>query len=415
VAESITVSSGKSRGKKSGGPARPPFWRNVRVLRVVVQIVALVAVLLTLRWLFDNLVTGLDEQGIPTSFDFLDSPAGFAVRDSSFSSDSPVRDLIWVGVRNTLAVSIVGIALALVIGTLVGVGRLSTNWLVRKLATIYVETFRNIPVLVIIIFFGFALFTFGPLPAFNPTSPPKEIGIPGTDLNFAIVSKSRLGFLSITNQDHAAWFWAIVLVGGLIALLVWLWRTQVNVNTGKPHHRVAFALVTFIGISVVGFLILGRPVAWSSPEVSDSGRIIVGGLATNDGYIALTLALGVYTASHIAEIIRGSILAVPRGQGEAANALALSSFQRYRFVVLPQAMRIALPPIINQFLNLVKNSSLATAVAFPEITAVVKTAIGNGNPAPQLVLVLMGCYLVFSLFISLILNIVNRRSQPVGR
>jgi general L-amino acid transport system permease protein len=416
VAESITEPSARiAPDDPSGRSARPPFWRNVRFVRVVVQVVALVAVLFTLRWLFSNLVTGLDEQGIPTSFDFLDAPAGFSVRDSPFDPDSPVRDLIWVGVRNTAAVSIVGIALALVIGTLVGVGRLSTNWLVRKLATIYVETFRNIPVLVIIIFFGFALFTFGPLPEFNPTNPPNEIRFPGTDANVAIISKSRLGFLSIENGDRSGLFWAIMLVAGLIALLVWLWRTQVNVKTGEPHHRVAYAFVTIIGIGIVAFLILGRPVALSYPEVSESGRVIVGGIATNDGYIALTLALGVYTASHIAEIIRGSILAVPRGQSEAANALALSGFQRYRYVVLPQAMRIALPPIINQFLNLVKNSSLATAVAFPEITALVKTAIGNGNPAPQLVLVLMGCYLVFSLFISLILNIVNRRAQPVGR
>ena len=151
------------------------------------------------------------------------------------------------------------------------------------------------------------------------------------------------------------------------------------------------------------------------PTISESGRRIVGGIATNDAYVALTLALGVYTASHIAEIIRGSILAVPKGQNEASNALALSGFQRYRYVVLPQAFRIALPPIINQFLNLVKNSSLAIAVAYPDITAVVKTAIGNGNPAPQLILILMGCYLVFSLFISLVLNIVNRRLQLVGR
>jgi general L-amino acid transport system permease protein len=396
-------------------PSRPPFWRNVRVLRVVAQVGALIAVFLTLRWLFNNLVTNLDEQGIPTSFDFLDSPAGFSVRDSPFDPSSPIRHLIWVGVRNTAAVAVVGIALALVLGTLIGIGRLSSNWLVRKLCTIYVETFRNIPVLVIIIFFGFALFTFGPLPQFNPTSPPNEITFPGTDSNVAIISKSRLGFLSVANDDNAAVFWIVMLGALLLAVIVWTWRTQVNIRTGTPHHRVASVLATILGIGIVAFILLGGPLRWSLPEVSESGRTIVGGIATNDGYVALTLALGVYTASHIAEIVRGSILAVPKGQNEAANAVALSSFQRYRFVVLPQAMRIALPPIINQFLNLVKNSSLATAVAFPEITALTQTAIGNGKPAPQMVVVLMGCYLAFSLFISLILNIVNRRSQLVER
>ena len=172
---------------------------------------------------------------------------------------------------------------------------------------------------------------------------------------------------------------------------------------------------TLLVVGITAYIGLSGPVSISWPVVSESGRIIVGGIATNDGYIAITLALGVYTASHIAEIVRGSILAVPKGQNEAANALALSGFQRYRFVVLPQAARIALPPIINQFLNLVKNSSLATAVAFPEITSVVRTAIGNGNPAPQMILILMGCYLAFSLFISLIMNIVNRRLQIEGR
>ncbi len=394
---------------------RPPFWRDIRVLRVLAQIAAVVIVFFTLRWLLNNLLTNLDEQGIPTGFDFLDAPAGFAVRDSPFDPDSPIRHLIWVGVRNTAAVSVVGIVIALILGTLVGIGRLSSNWIVSKLATIYVETFRNIPVLVIIIFFGFALFTFGPLPIFNPSNPPNEVTFPGTDANVAILSKSRLGFLSIENNDNGGTFWLVMLAALIIAGIVWRWRTKVNEQTGESHHRVQYSLATFLAIGIVAYIVLGGPVGWSTPEVSESGRTIVGGIATNDGYVALTLALGVYTASHIAEIIRGSILAVPKGQGEASNALALSGFQRYRFVVLPQAFRIAVPPIINQFLNLVKNSSLAIAVAFPDITGVVRTAIGNGNPAPQLILILMGCYLAFSLFISLVLNIVNRRLQLVGR
>jgi general L-amino acid transport system permease protein len=394
---------------------RPPFWRDIRVLRVAAQIATLLAVVALLRWLFGNLVDNLERQGIPTDFGLLDAPAGFAVRDSPFDPESPVRHLLWVGVRNTAAVAVVGITIALVLGTLIGVARLSSNWIVRKLATIYVETFRNIPVLVIIIFFGFALFTFGPLPQFNPTSPPNEVTFPGTDLNIAIISKSRLGFLSLANEPNAGWFWLTMLFGLIVAAGVWRWRTKVSDATGAPHHRVLWSLGTFTIIGVTAFVAFGGPLRWSPPEVGETGRTIVGGLTTNDGYVALTLALGIYTASHIAEIIRGSVLAVPKGQTEASNALALSGFQRYRFVVLPQAFRIAVPPIINQFLNLVKNSSLAIAVAFPDITALVKTAIGNGNPAPQLILILMACYLAFSLFISLVLNIFNRQLQLVGR
>jgi general L-amino acid transport system permease protein len=394
---------------------RPPFWRDIRVLRVVAQVVAVVIAFVTARWLLGNLTSNLEEQGIPTGWDFLDNPAGFAIRDSPFDPTSPVRHLIWVGVRNTAAISIVGIVLALVIGTFVGIGRLSTNWLVRKLATLYVETFRNIPVLVIIIFVGFALFTFGPLPQFNPANPPQLIQIPGTDTNLMILSSSRLGFPSFQNNDNGGTFWIIMGIALLASIAVWIWRTRYNERTGEAHHRVLWSFGTLLVVGVIAYIGLSGPISISWPVVSESGRVIIGGIATNDGYIAITLALGVYTASHIAEIIRGSILAVPKGQNEAANALALSGFQRYRFVVLPQAARIALPPIINQFLNLVKNSSLATAVAFPEITSVVRTAIGNGNPAPQMILILMGCYLAFSLFISLVMNIVNRRLQIEGR
>ena len=175
------------------------------------------------------------------------------------------------------------------------------------------------------------------------------------------------------------------------------------------------SLSELLGISAVAFVALARPYRMSWPSVSESGRIIEGGFATNAGYMALTLALGLYTASHIAEIIRGSILAVPKGQSEASNALALNGFQRYRFVVLPQAMRIAIPPTINQFLNLTKNTSLGSAVAYPEITQLIRTAIGNGKPAVQLLLVLMIIYLSFSFLISLVMNVVNRRMQLVGR
>ena len=149
--------------------------------------------------------------------------------------------------------------------------------------------------------------------------------------------------------------------------------------------------------------------------LSENRRRIDGGFSVNWGFMSVTIALGLYTASHIGEILRGSILAVHHGQTEAANALALSGFQRYRFVILPQAMRIALPPTINQYLNLVKNTSLGTAVGFADLTAFTKTSIGNGRPAFQSILIMMAIYLSFSLIISLVLNILNRRMQLVSR
>jgi general L-amino acid transport system permease protein len=395
---------------------RPPLWRNVEVLKVVVQVVAVLGVAAVFWWLVNNLTTALDEQNLPFGIGFLDDPAGFTVRDSSFDPSSPIWKLLLVGIRNTLASAVVGIILAMVLGTLVGVGRLSGNWIVRKLSMLYVEVFRNIPPLVIIIFVGSALFVNNvALPAFNPSQPPRLVGVPGTDDNLLILSKSRLGFPSVMNADNVGVFWLLMAVALVAAIVVWVWRTKVNDETGEPHHRVLYSLGVLVGVGLIAYLLLGRPLRMSWPRVSESGRLIEGGLPTNDAYVALTLALGLYTASHVAEIIRGSILAVPKGQNEAANSLALSSFQRYRFVVLPQAFRIAIPPIINQFLNLIKNTSLAVAVAYPDVTQVVRTAIGNGQPATQMILALMLIYLTFSLLTSLVLNIVNRRFQLAGR
>lgn len=396
-------------------PARPPFWRDVRVLRIVAQIVAFVTVVLTVRYLLNNLVNNLNEVGISTKFDFLDSPARFQVKDSNFDPDSSIKALVWRGVQNTAASAFVGILLALAIGVIVGVGRLSTNWVVRKLSTLYVEILRNIPPLVIIIFIGFAIFTFGPFSPFTPASPPGEIKFPGTDATLLMYSNQRLGIPSIASGANSGVFWVVLLAALVVAAGVWTWRTRVNVATGDPHRRVLYSFGTFVALGLVGFLVLGGPIAGSFPKVSEDGRLIVGGLATNNAYVSVTFALALYTGSHIAEIVRGSILAVPKGQNEASSALALSGFQRYRFVVLPQAARIAIPPTINQFLNLTKNTSLAAAVAYPELTQLVRTAIGNDQPSPQMILILMGCYLSFSIFISLILNVVNRRFQLAGR
>jgi general L-amino acid transport system permease protein len=171
-------------------------------------------------------------------------------------------------------------------------------------------------------------------------------------------------------------------------------------------------MLAFAGL---GYLVLGGPFGVEWPSLSENRRLIVSGFAMNWGFMALTGALGLYTASHIAEIVRGSIQAVPKGQTEASSALALSAFQRYRFVVLPQALRIAVPPVINQYLNLVKNTSLGLAVAYAELTALTQTSIANGRPAVQSIVVMMAIYLAFSLTISLALNLVNRRLQLVTR
>lgn len=405
-----------TRVVSSDAIAAPGLWRDVRALKLIGQIVAVAAVAIALRWLFGNLITNLDRVGIPIDFGFLDQPTNFQIPfDPGFDPRSPVRSMVWVGVKNTLAAASVGITIAVVLGTLIGIARLSTNWLVAKLAMIYVEVFRNIPPLLIIIFFGAAVFTNGPFPLLNPTSEPTRLGVPGSDSDWLILSNTVWGIPSFASDGNTGAFWVAVLAGLAVAIGLWRWRTKVNVETGQDHHRVLWSVGAFAAITLVAFVVLGGPYVWSFPDVAESGRRIEGGFVLNSGYISVTVALGLYTASHIAEIIRGSILAVDKGQSEAANALALSGFQRYRFVILPQAMRIAIPPVINQFLNLTKNTSLGVAVAYAEITALTQSSIGNGRPAVPSLLVLIGIYLSFSFTISIVLNQVNKRFQVVGR
>jgi general L-amino acid transport system permease protein len=205
----------------------------------------------------------------------------------------------------------------------------------------------------------------------------------------------------------------VAAVALFLAVIVWVWRSRRFDRIGSPHHRVVWSLGVLVGIVLAAYLALGGPVEISHPELE--GRVLTGGISGLAAYFAMLAALVLYTASHVAEIVRGSILAVPKGQTEAANALALSGFQRLRHVVLPQAMRIAIPPVISQYLNYTKNTSLGIAVGYTEFTLIAFQAIGNGQPAPQLILLVMLGYLAFSLVISALVNMLNRRLQFVTR
>lgn len=387
---------------------RPPLWRNIRVLRIAVQVVVLVLVVLGIRQLLSNLVTGLEDTGISTSFDFLDAPTGFRIADSNFTPDSPSSELFLQGIKNTALVAVVGILLASVIGLLVGVARLSSNWLLAKLATVFVETLRNIPPLVVIIFFFAAMFR-DALPAIREA---RRVGSPVGDDTALLLSNSTFAVPSLVRESAFGAWLAVLAVAGAIAVALWIWRTRVEIATGRPARRVALSGGLLLAAVVLGLLLLDAlSMSWPTLEANR----VAGGFRFTTAYAALTLALALYTASHIAEIIRGSIQAVAKGQFEAAEALALTGFQRYRFVILPQALRIAVPPTINQYLNLTKNTSLAVAIGYPDLTNLTKSLIGNGKPAPQSILILMSIYLVFSLVISLIVNVLNLRFQLAGR
>lgn len=373
----------------------------------------MVVVFLIFRWLFGNLTANYARLNIGLDFGFLNRPTQFQISyHNEFNPRSPVWQMVMVGVKNTLLASVFGIVLAGVLGLIIGISRLSQNWLAARLASAYVEFFRNIPPLVIIVFFAFAVFLYGPLPNLRESI---EVNLPGTETNFLTFSNEEWGVPSFTSTGDLTLFGLLALVALGAAVLVWRWRTSVNEASGAPHHRVLWSLGVGLAFLTLAYLALGGPFQMTWPTLSENRRRIIDGFSVNAGFMSVAGALGLYTASHVAEIIRGSIQAVSSGQTEAANALALTSFQRYRFVVLPQAFRIALPPIINQSLNLVKNTSLAAAVGYSEITNLTQTSIGNGRPAVQSIIVLMAVYLSFSLIISFVLNVVNRRMQLVTR
>ncbi len=374
---------------------RPPPWRNVRVLRFAGQALFLVLVVVFILHVRHNLVVNLDRQGIRTDFGFLEQPAGFRIPDADFSPSSPISRAIYVGAVNTVKVSAIGIVLATVLGVLVGIARLSTNWLVRRAAAAYVEALRNVPVLVIILFWWLAVLLRLP-----------EIGR-AVDWNVLVISNRGLVGPGLDQTAGLGGFFAAGGLGLAAAAAVGYWRTRRFDRTGEPHHRVLWGAGVVLAFLVIGYVAFGRPFAVSLPERGELAT--TGGFRLSPEYAALLIGLVLYTASHIAEIVRGSILAVPRGQTEAANAVALSGFQRLRFVILPQAFRISVPPMANQYLNLVKNSSLGVAIAFPELTRVTRVAIGQQAPAPQAIAVLMGIYLGFSLVIALVTNLINRR------
>jgi len=383
-------------------PARPPFWRNVKVLRAVIQIIALLGVGVVVYVLFFNVTNNLRARGIRTDFEFLDQPFGVRIAGSDLSPGAPVRAALINGVKNTLALTVVGLPLLTILGVLVGVGRLSANWLVSKVSTVYVEILRNLPPLLLIVFAFQAVILRLP-PARSPVTP----------FGWFVISNLETHVPGFRAGEGYATFISIVGLALAVGALVWWWRTRVQQEAGAPHHRWAWSLGLVAVVATIAYLVIGRPLTITLPVLT--GRVVDGGFRGLGAFFAVMGALVLYTSSHVAEIVRGSIQAVPKGQTEAASALALSGFQRLRFVVLPQALRTALPPVINQYLNYVKNTSLAIVVGFAEVTLIAFQAIGNGQPAPQVIITLMAAYLVFSLVISLIINVLNRRLRMVTR
>lgn len=379
---------------------KTPLYRNVNVLSWVFQVAVFLVVLAVLLFLWGNYLENTRSSGIPTSFDFVDDPAGFSIPGADFTSTQSVQKAYTIGLLNTIRVSILGIVLATFLGILIGVGRLSRNWIVAKLTAAYVEAIRNIP-LIVLMTFAFLAVVLQVLPAIDDAW-----RIDG----LAIISNRAIGI---------PWYQGVsgfALVGALAAGAAgwWLlarWRHGVRDRTGESARAGLWGGGFFLLAVIIAWSVLGAEV--TLPEVD--GRQIVGGIRIDPSYFAVLIALVVYTASHIAEIVRGSIQAVPKGQGEAASALALTGFQRTTLIILPQAMRVAIPPLGNQYLNLIKNSSLGAAFSYFELTNVTQVAVGNGAPAVPAFTLALFFYVALSLFTSFFVNMANRRFELVER
>jgi general L-amino acid transport system permease protein len=377
--------------------ARPPLWRNLRVLRVAGQAVFVAALLLVLREMYLNAAFQLGERGTDLSFGFLDARSGFAIKESLFtySANQNFFRAFLVGATNAMLVAAVGIVLATLFGLLIGVARLSPNWLVRKIAQVYVEVFRNVPLLVQVVFWYVAVI----------------LAIPRIENSVAL-----LGFAFVSNRAAAVpalrpgpdfGAWALFVLAGIVAAwLTWRWRTGVNERTGQPAYRTVLSLAALVVVSALGYAVLEDPFQVELPEIGELSY--VGGLQMSPEFAGILVALVVYTAAFIGEIVRGSILSVAKGQKEAAQALGLRPTQQLRLVVLPQALRTAVPPVNNQYLNLWKNTSLAFAIGYPDLINISTTMINQAGHELQIFTMVVITYLATSLVISLAMNVVNR-------
>jgi general L-amino acid transport system permease protein len=380
-----------------------PFYRNVRVLAWLAQVAFALGVV-GLGWLLLSTMLGnLQKQGIPISFAFLPQPAGFGISEGlPFQPSQSYLTAFGVGVVNTLRAAVTGIILATLLGIGIGVARLSRNWLLERLATLYVETFRNVPLLLWLVFIYAAI---------RDTLPRLR---EGPALLWGTVLMSNRGIALAWPQTSTAYsaFQPWLLAGLGVGLGVWGWMTHRRRGTASPRRALGRGLAVCVVLWASGFVWTWLtthlpPVVWSVPHIE--GFNYQGGIVLSPEFAALLLGLVLYTASFIAEIVRAGILAVPKGQGEAARALGLSGRQTFVLVIFPQALRVIIPPLINQYLNLTKNSSLAIAVGYPDLFSIGLTINNQTGQAIPFVMMIMITYLSMSLLTSWVLNMLNRR------
>ena len=386
------------------------IWRHTKVLQWALQIVSGIVVVALVAWFFTNIANAVQDRDIPYGWSFLDRAYQTPIGQHflPYESSDSFAYALWVAMVNTMVVSVVGVILATALGIAIGVARLSSNWMVSKLAMVYIEFFRNVPLLVQLFFWFYIILA---LPQV------REGYVIGGGL-YINNGGFSLPFPSPTGAV-AALLWPLLALAGLLAgRAVYQYMLAREINTGQRSYPLLAWLATAVIIGAVGWVVISlvagdSPYAISSPHPEGRFGRIAGGFTAPAGLVVLLVGLVTYTASFIAEIVRAGIQSVRRGQTEAARALGLTTMETLRYVTFPQALRVIIPPLISQFLNLTKNSSLAAAIGYADLTNVAKTMTQTA-PAVSIFLLIMAAYLAMSLTYSLIGNLYNRHIRFTG-
>ncbi len=379
-------------------------WSDPRFRNIVWQVVVLGTIAAIVWYLVQNTNRNLAARRIATGFAFLGRTAGIPIGESLIGYDPSVNTYgraLFIGVLNTLKVAVVGVVLATILGTVMGVARLSKNWLIARLSAIYVEVVRDIPLLLQLLFWYTALQGLpAPRNSFHP--------LPGVFL-------SNRGIKVPVIEWSAPFWWALAALAlGIVGTMAWSRSaTRKQEATGVRPKVWPVALALLVAFPVAVWAALGAPFAVELPELH--GFNFTGGATLSPEYGALTMGLVIYTSSYIAEIVRSGILAVPTGQWEAAAAIGLRPGTTLRKIVLPQALRVIIPPMTSQYLNLTKNSSLAVAIGYQDIVSIASTTLNQTGQAIEGIAAIMAVYLVISLSISLLMNWYNARIALVER
>ncbi len=378
-----------------------PLWRDDRFLKIAGQVLVMLIVLIVAAVIVNNVTVNFRRLGLNFGFGFMSNPASFGIGDSAIpytSTDSFGRALL-VGLVNTLRVVVFGIFFATILGIIVGIARLSDNWLVRKLASIYVEIFRNTPLLLQLFF----IYTVGFLSLPRVAD---SVQLPGPTF------LSNQGIYLPWPTGSARSLIALALLIASLALVIFFWQRRLKVMelegaSGNGYRNLLF------GLGAVGLLALLFGLEWQAPAFANEA--VTGGLHLSSEFGALLLGLVLYTAAFIAETVRAGIQSVSKGQWEASKALGVNSGQAMRLVIFPQALRVMIPPLTSEFLNLAKNSSLAAGIAYGDVYQIATTINNQTGRVIEVVILVMITYLTINLIISLGMNLLNQRVQITER